>query len=110
MIKVDNKNFICSLDYGMSLIKGKWKAVIVCHLEGTPTRFLELQRRLPGISQKVLTENLKEMENDKIIRKIVFPEIPPRVEYSLTETGAKLFKILDHLQNWSDDYINEFKN
>jgi DNA-binding HxlR family transcriptional regulator len=110
VINVDNKNFVCSLDYGMSLIKGKWKAVIICHLKESPTRFLELQRKLPGISQKVLTENLKKMENDKIVKKIVFPEIPPRVEYSLTGTGAELFKILNNLQNWSNSYIEEFKN
>ncbi len=110
MLTVDNKNYICSLDYAMSIIKGKWKSVIICHLKRSSTRFLELQRKLPGVSQKVLTENLKELESDKIVKKIVFPEVPPRVEYELTETGYKLFEIIHQLEIWGGDYIREFKS
>jgi DNA-binding HxlR family transcriptional regulator len=110
MLNVDNKNYICSLDYAMSIIKGKWKSVIICHLNRSSTRFLELQRKLPGVSQKVLTENLKELESDKIVKKIVFPEVPPRVEYELTETGYKLFEIIHQLEIWGEDYIREFKS
>ncbi len=110
MITIDNKKLVCSLDYAMSLIKGKWKSVIICHLNESPTIFLELQRKVSGVSQKVLTENLKELENNKIIKKIVFPEIPPKVEYKLTDTGLKLFKILNQLENWGKEYISEFKN
>ncbi len=110
MLTVDNKNYICSLDYAMSIIKGKWKSVIICHLNRSSTRFLELQRKLPGVSQKVLTENLKELESDKIVKKIIFPEVPPRVEYELTETGYKLFEIIHQLEIWGKDYIREFKS
>lgn len=108
---INNKRYLCSLDYGMDLIRGKWKAVILCHLHDQPTRFLELQRLLKEVSQKVLTEKLKELEQDKLIEKIVFPEIPPRVEYKLTDDGLELFKVLNQLQNWSDQYIkNRFEN
>ena len=110
MINIDDKNYICSLDYAMSIIKGKWKSVIICHLNRSSTRFLELQRKLPGVSQKVLTENLKELENDKIIKKIVFPEVPPRVEYELTDTGYRLFGIITQLETWGKEYIKEFKS
>lgn len=104
---IDNKEFVCSLDYGMEFIKGKWKAVIICQLNKSPTRFLELQRKFPSISHKVLTEKLKELENAGIVEKVVYPEIPPRVEYKLTEIGFKLYEVLYQLENWSKDYINE---
>lgn len=107
-MQINNKTYICSLDYAMEIIKGKWKAVIICHLNDSSTRFLELQRRLPGISQKVLTEKLNQMIEDSIIKKIVFPEMPPKVEYQLTDQGKKLFKILNSLQLWADDYIEEY--
>ena len=106
-MNIDNKNFICSLDYGMEIIRGKWKAVIICHLNKSPTRFLELQRILPGISQKVLTEKLRELEKDNIVEKIVLSEVSPKVEYRLTETGFKLYLVLNQLENWSKEYIND---
>jgi len=105
MRTINNKDYVCSLDYGMDLIKGKWKAVILCKLNDSSVRFLELQRRLEGVSQKVLTEKLKELKNDNLIEKIVYPDMPPRVEYKLTGNGYKLFKILFQLQRWTDGYI-----
>lgn len=106
-MEIGNKRYICSLDYAMEIIKGKWKAVIICHLNDSSSRFLELQRRLSGVSQKVLTEKLNQMIEDRIIEKVVYPEMPPRVEYKLTEQGKKLFKILNTLQIWADEYIEE---
>ncbi|MPN12052.1 putative HTH-type transcriptional regulator YtcD [bioreactor metagenome] len=105
MLTIDNQNYICSLDYAVSLIKGKWKAVIICHLNDQSYRFLELHRKLSGISEKVLTEKLREMENDELVERISYPEIPPRVEYRLTALGLMLFKVLYSLQLWGDDYI-----
>ncbi|MGI6093599.1 MAG: helix-turn-helix transcriptional regulator [Veillonellaceae bacterium] len=105
MLTIDNQNYICSLDYAVSLIKGKWKAVIICHLNDQSYRFLELQRKLPGISEKVLTEKLRELENDGLVERISYPEIPPRVEYRLTPFGLRLFKVLYSLQLWGEEYI-----
>lgn len=105
MLTINNQNYICSLDYAVSLIKGKWKAVIICHLNDQSYRFLELQRKLSGISEKVLTEKLRELENDELVERISFPEIPPHVEYRLTPLGLKLFTVLDTLQSWGEDYI-----
>lgn len=106
---IDNKKFVCSLDYGMEIIRGKWKAVIICHLDKSATRFLELQRMLPGVSQKVLTEKLRELEKDGIVEKSIISELPLKVEYSLTESGSRLYEILRQLEMWSKDYINDFK-
>lgn len=109
MLIVDNESYICSLDYAVSLIKGKWKAVIICHLNDKAYRFLELQRKLPGISEKVLTEKLRELEKDGLVERISYPEIPPRVEYRLTSIGLRIFAILDKLQVWGDEYLTEYK-
>jgi len=105
-LEIDGKNYLCSLDYGMELIKGKWKAVIICHLNDKSSRFLELQRRLPGVSQKVLTEKLNELVNDNLIEKIVYNQMPPKVEYKLTKSGIELYKILDTLQKWTENYLS----
>ena len=107
---IDKKEYVCSLDYGMEIIKGKWKSVIICQLNKSPIRFLELQRQLPNISHKVLTEKLKELENDGIVEKEVFMELPPRVEYKLTEVGFNLYEVLRQLEIWSRNYIEELKN
>ncbi|MDF2565533.1 MAG: transcriptional regulator, HxlR family [Massilibacillus sp.] len=105
MLTINNQDYICSLDYAVSLIKGKWKAVIICHLNDQSYRFLELQRKLPGISEKVLTEKLRELENDALVERTSYPEIPPHVEYRLTLLGFQLFTVLNSLQIWGDKYI-----
>jgi len=105
VIKYKGKKFVCNLDLGMELIRGKWKAVILCHLNDGPKRFLELQRITCGISQKVLNEKLQQLEKDGLIKKIVYPEVPPRVEFILTEMGRELFPALDMIEKWSTKYF-----
>lgn len=109
-MKYKNKEFVCLLDVGFESIRGKWKSIILCHLNDGPKRFLELQRITKGVSQKVLTENLKDLENEDILKKIVYPEIPPRVEYSLTEKGFELSLILKDLESWSVKYYKDSIN
>jgi DNA-binding HxlR family transcriptional regulator len=82
------------------LIGGKWKCTILCHLFNQPQRPGELRRLISGISQKVLTEKLRELENDGVIERIVYPEIPPRVEYKLTEFGLSLDGVITAMCNW----------
>lgn len=106
MLKHNNKKYVCHLDLGMDLIRGKWKAVILCHLNEEPKRFLELQRITCGISQKVLNEKLTELEQDGLISKTTYPEVPPRVEYALTDKGKELFTALDLLEKWSMKYFS----
>jgi DNA-binding HxlR family transcriptional regulator len=101
VITYEGKLYICALDLGFELIRGKWKAVILCHLGDGPKRFLALQRITGCISQKMLTESLREMESDGLINKKVYPETPPRVEYSLTAKGLELLPALKIIESWS---------
>ncbi len=107
MIHYNDKKFVCHIDLAMEFIRGKWKAVILCHLNDGPKRFLELQRITKGVSQKVLIEKLTEMERDGLISKTTFPEVPPRVEYKLTDLGHKLFPALNALELWAMDNFSD---
>ncbi len=89
--------------YTLSLIAGKYKPVILyCLMEYEPVRFNEMQRYLKRIADKTLSQNLRELEVDDLIVRTVFPQIPPRVEYSLTERGRSLMKVLDQLCDWGN--------
>lgn len=110
MLKYNNKRYVCHLDLAMDMIRGKWKAVILCQLIDGPKRFLTLQRITCGISQKVLNENLIELESDGLINKEVYPEVPPKVEYSLTEKGRDLAPVISDLENWSKKYYGDLKH
>lgn len=94
----------CPVATTVQLIGNKWKLLIIRNLLVRPWRFNELQKSLDGISQKVLTDNLRAMEADGIIIRTVFPEVPPRVEYSLSELGESLRPILTAMQSWGVDY------
>ena len=90
--------------YAMSLINGKHKMVILyCLMEFAPVRFNEMKRYLGTITDKTLSSNLKELEADRLIVRKEFPQIPPRVEYSLTERGKSLMKVLDQLCIWGEE-------
>lgn len=110
MIEYKDKKYVCLLDLGFETIRGKWKSVILCHLYEGQKRFLELQRITQGISQKVLSEKLKELELDGLIEKIVYAEIPPRVEYKLTTKGLELTEAVKLIENWSIKYYKEETN
>lgn len=101
MVEYKNKKYVCHLDLAMDFIRGKWKAVLLCHLKDGPKRFLELQRITCGVSQKILIEKLKELENDGLIKKIIYPEVPPRVEYELTDLGKELMPAIEIIENWA---------
>ncbi|MGL5647322.1 MAG: winged helix-turn-helix transcriptional regulator [Clostridium sp.] len=107
MINFKDKNYVCLLDLGFEIIRGKWKSVIICHLSKESLRFLELQRLTSGVSQKVLTEKLKELEDDEIIYRIVYPQVPPKVEYTLTEKGFELSKAINLIEDWSIKYYKD---
>lgn len=94
----------CPVATAVRLIGNKWKLLILRDLLERPWRFNELLRDLPGLSQKVLTDNLRQLENDGIIVRTVYPEVPPHVEYSLSELGRTLEPILDALRAWGAKY------
>ena len=90
--------------YTMSLINGKHKmGILYCLMEFAPVRFNEMKRYLGTITDKTLSSNLKELEADRLIVRKEFPQIPPRVEYSLTERGKSLMKVLDQLCIWGEE-------
>ncbi len=92
---------VCGIDGAMEVIGGKWKVLILWALHEQPhRRFGELRRLLPGVTEKVLASHLREMEEDGIVHRVSYDEVPPRVEYSLTEDGARLNKALEPLADW----------
>lgn len=96
----------CPVATTVQLIGNKWKLLILRNLRIRPWRFNELQKSLEGISQKVLTDSLRSMEADGIIIRTVYAEVPPRVEYSLSELGETIRPILDAMEKWGNDYKN----
>jgi len=94
----------CPVATTVSLIGSKWKLLIMRNLLGRPWRFNELQKSIEGISQKALTEALRSMEADGIVRRTAYPEVPPRVEYSLTELGESMRPIIKAMEIWGNDY------
>lgn len=95
----------CPVETTLRLIGNKWQVLIVRDLLYTGRmRFSQLQRSISGISQKVLTANLRSMEESGLVEREVFPEVPPRVEYQLTETGLSLKPVLDAMWNWGEGY------
>jgi DNA-binding HxlR family transcriptional regulator len=90
----------CGLGPALEVIAGKWKALLLWEIHRQPRRFGELKRRIPGISEKMLIQHLREMEADGIVQRRIFPEVPPRVEYSVTAFGAELDDALIPLANW----------
>lgn len=94
----------CPVATTVSLIGSKWKLLIIRNLLVRPWRFNELKKNLEGISQKVLTDSLRSMEADGIITRTVYPEVPPRVEYALSELGMSLKPILDSMIAWGTAY------
>lgn len=108
MVKI-KESYTCALELAMALAGGKWKMVILWHLrEGTVLRFTELKRLIPGITQKMLTQQLRELEEARLLSRTVYAVVPPRVEYAQTEQGTKLSPILNDLCLWSHDYAQEF--
>lgn len=94
----------CPVATTVQLIGNKWKLLIIRNLMVRPWRFNELQRDLDGVSQKVLTDSLRSMEADGLVTRTVYPEVPPRVEYSLTDLGRSLQPILDAMRAWGESY------
>ena len=94
----------CPVATTVTLIGSKWKLLIIRNLLAHPWRFNALKKDLDGISQKVLTDNLRSMEEDGLILRTVYPEVPPRVEYSLSSLGESLKPILDSMADWGNAY------
>lgn len=108
MSRLEDKTFNCEKELTLSVIGGKWKMLILWHLgkEGTK-RFGELKSLMPGITQRMLVNQLRELEEDRIVERKVYPVVPPKVEYSLTEQGESLMPILDSMYEWGKTYMKD---
>lgn len=98
----------CPVATTVSMIGSKWKLLIMRNLLVRPWRFNELKKNLEGISQKVLTDSLRSMEEDGIVTRTVYPEVPPHVEYALSELGESMRPILTAMQEWGTNYKETF--
>ena len=94
----------CPVETTLTLISDKWKVLIIRDLLSGTRRFGELKRSVGGVSQKVLTAQLRQMEESGLLTRTVYPEVPPRVEYTLTELGYSLRPVLEALRDWGEEY------
>ncbi|MEV0028885.1 helix-turn-helix domain-containing protein [Nocardia sp. NPDC050793] len=102
--KSDTDHDACGMSVAIDVVGGKWKLHLMWALGAGPQRFGEIRRLLQGVSEKVLAENLRQLESSGVVHREVFPEIPPRVEYSLTPIGHELAAALRPLEEWGDKH------
>lgn len=103
-MRTKDEMLACPVATTVQLIGSKWKLLIMRNLLKRPWRFNELRRDLDGISQKVLTDSLRSMEEDGIITRTVYPEVPPRVEYALSDLGESMRPIIQAMEQWGTEY------
>lgn len=101
------KTYNIAVEATLDIIGGKWKPIIICHLRQGTLRTSELRRKIPQITQKMLTQQLRELEQDKIVNRKVYTQIPPKVEYQLTEEGQSLGKLMSCMSDWGKKAIKE---
>jgi len=107
---MSDKTYNIGVEATMDIIGGKWKSIILCHLRQDTLRTGELRRAIPQITQKMLTQQLRELENDGIVNRKIYEQVPPKVEYSLTDRGNSLNAILHQLCLWGESNIAERKS
>lgn len=102
---------LCKVEEALGILVGKWKPIILLYLlkDGTQ-RFSELKRKIDGVTQKMLTKQLRELEQEGIVAREVFPEVPPKVEYSITEYGQSLEPILEAMHEWGKKHTQLKQN
>ena len=99
----------CPVEATADVIGGKWKAVILYYLFKGPKRFNELRRLLPEVTQRMLTRHLRDLELDGVVHREIYKEVPPRVEYSLTEFGVSLGPIIVQMLDWGEQYMEQIQ-
>ncbi len=99
----------CPVEATLELMGGKYKALILFHLIDSTLRFNELQKLIPQATPKMLTQQLRELEKDSLISRTVYPVVPPKVEYQLTDFGKSIIPIINAMCDWGTDYLNRLK-
>ena len=109
--KISCSNYRCEIEIFLEIISGKWKSMIIWELHRHKIiRYNEFRRILPDITQKMLTQQLKSLESNMIVEKKIYPTVPPKVEYMLTDDGNKLIPIMLKMDEWGKDYIEKYKH
>ena len=98
------KEYKCAIDVTLAVVGGKWKTAILWHLAAETLRFSDLQRIFPDTTRKMLTQQLRELEADGLVHREVYPQVPPKVEYSLTDKGRSIYPILEMMCEWGRQY------
>ncbi len=106
----EDNHEICPMILVHRLLSGKWKILILWYLVNGPLRFSDIKRSLPNVTQKMLTNQLRSLEEDSLIYRKVYPVIPPKVEYGLTEIGTKIIPVLEAMHDYGEEYIEEMNN
>lgn len=106
----EDSHEICPMVLVHKLLSGKWKILILWYLVNGPLRFSDIKRSLPNVTQKMLTNQLRSLEEDNIIYRNVYPVVPPKVEYGLTEIGKKIIPVLEAMHDYGEEYLKEMKN
>lgn len=106
MTKISSQINDCPVIAVQNLLAGKWKLVILWHLSKNTRRFNEPQKLLPEISQGILTQQLRELERDQLVHREIYKEVPPKVEYSLTDIGRSLIPVMDVIAKWGLEYLD----
>lgn len=97
------QSYECKILVTLDVIGGKWKGIIIYHLMNESLRFNELKRRIPAVTQRMLTLQLRELENDGIVSRHIYRQIPPKVDYTLTPFGKSLQPLIDEMRNWGEE-------
>jgi DNA-binding HxlR family transcriptional regulator len=101
------REYNCSVDVTLAIVGGKWKPAILWHLKKATMRFSELQRKFPKTTRKMLTQQLRELEEDGMVHREIYAQVPPKVEYSFTEKGRSIIPVLDMMFAWGKVFLED---
>ncbi len=103
------KEYACSFELALEMFSGKWKSLILWHLSHGTMRYSELKRASDKITQKMLTQTLRDLEKNRLITRKVYPVVPPKVEYTITDNARKLIPILESIKSWGDYVVDSYE-
>jgi len=102
-LKYNGKEYACSFAFALDMVSGKWKGLILWYLRDETLRYGEIRKKLDGITQKMLTQTLRDLEKHQLVTRKVYAVVPPKVEYTISEHGKKLIPIFEQMLEWGDD-------
>jgi DNA-binding HxlR family transcriptional regulator len=106
-LKTKKKIYQCPFEFALDMVSGKWKSLVLYYLSEETLRYGEIRKKIDGITQKMLTQTLRELEKNGLVSRKVYPVVPPKVEYTITQSGASLIPIFESLQAWGERVAQE---